>query len=72
VICARPVALRLLAAWDEDPLAVVNHKAVDDGKVVPLRSESCCQETVGDELGADAVADGLYDPLVVLFFCCFA
>jgi hypothetical protein len=27
---------------------------------------------VGDGLGADAVADGLDNPLVVLFFCCLA
>jgi hypothetical protein len=28
--------------------------------------------TVGDGLDADAVGDGLQDPLVVLFACCFA
>jgi hypothetical protein len=58
--------------WYDDPLAVVNHEAVDDGKVVPLRSESSCRVAVGDGLGADAVADGLDDPLVILFFCCLA
>jgi hypothetical protein len=45
---------------------------IDDEQVVPLRSERCCRVTVGDGLGADAVAEGLNDPLVVLFFCCFA
>jgi hypothetical protein len=46
----------------------VHDEAVDDGEVVPLRSESGCRVAVGDGLGADAVAEGLDDPLVVFFF----
>jgi hypothetical protein len=60
------------SAWYDNPLAVVHGKAVDDGEVVPFRSESGCRVAVGDGLGADVVADGLDDPLVVLFFFCLA
>jgi hypothetical protein len=45
----------------------MHDEAVYDGEVVPFRSEGGCRVAVCDGLGADAVADGLDNPLVVLF-----
>jgi hypothetical protein len=50
----------------------VHDEAIDDRQVDPLWSERCCRVAVGDGLPVNAVGDGLQDPLVVLFGCCFA